>query len=156
MDCSKLSADACAHAVQNERLPLRVVMQVLFFEQAKASGAGGGSARALVPGTSYGSSSSTTTNTSDDWDGNQTSEELKTLKGGLKSLSLNGKGGGEIDAKANAEKVADKKAKKIFSRLWSNKDRKGENSSSDTSESPSSTSVEETRFTSSITKMQSS
>ncbi|XP_073018721.1 phototropic-responsive NPH3 family protein NPY4 isoform X1 [Primulina eburnea] len=156
MDCSKLSANARAHAVQNERLPLRVVMQVLFFEQAKASGSGGGSARALLPGTSYGSSSSTTTNTSDDWDGNQTSEELKTLKSGLESLSLKSKGGGETDAKANAEKVADKKAKKIFSRLWSNKDRKGENSSSDTSESPGSTSVEETTSTSSLTKMQSS
>ncbi|XP_073293844.1 phototropic-responsive NPH3 family protein NPY4-like [Primulina huaijiensis] len=156
MDCSKLSADACAHAVQNERLPLRVVMQVLFFEQAKASGAGGCSSRALLPGTSYGSASSTTTNTSDDWDGNQTSEELKTLKGGLESLSLKGKGGGETDAKAHTEKVADKKAKKIFWRLWSNKDRKSVYSSSDTSESPGSTSVEETRSTPSITMMQSS
>ncbi|KZV49593.1 hypothetical protein F511_15453 [Dorcoceras hygrometricum] len=155
MDCSKLSADACAHAVQNERLPLRIVMQVLFFEQAKASGAGGGSARALLPGASYGSSSSTTTNTSDDWDGNQTSEELKTLKVGVESLSLKGKGG-ETDAKAKAEKVADKKAKKVFSRLWSNKDKKGENSSSDTSESLGSTSVEETRSTPSTTKMRSS
>ncbi|KAK8596168.1 hypothetical protein V6N13_000815 [Hibiscus sabdariffa] len=29
----KLSIDACAHASQNERLPLRIVLQVLFFEQ---------------------------------------------------------------------------------------------------------------------------
>lgn len=29
----KLSIDACAHASQNERLPLRAVLQVLFFEQ---------------------------------------------------------------------------------------------------------------------------
>ncbi|CAB4282907.1 unnamed protein product [Prunus armeniaca] len=33
IDFSKLSIDACAHASQNERLPLRVVLQVLFFEQ---------------------------------------------------------------------------------------------------------------------------
>ncbi|KAK9279874.1 hypothetical protein L1049_013557 [Liquidambar formosana] len=33
IDCQKLSIDACAHASQNERLPLRVVLQVLFFEQ---------------------------------------------------------------------------------------------------------------------------
>ncbi|KAF5797076.1 putative NPH3 domain-containing protein [Helianthus annuus] len=33
MDCRKLSPDACKHTVQNERLPLRVVVQVLFFEQ---------------------------------------------------------------------------------------------------------------------------
>ncbi|CAN6356750.1 unnamed protein product [Urochloa humidicola] len=36
MDCKKLTADASAHAVQNERLPLRVVVQVLFFEQDPA------------------------------------------------------------------------------------------------------------------------
>ncbi|KAJ7520183.1 hypothetical protein O6H91_20G071100 [Diphasiastrum complanatum] len=33
MDCQKLSIEACTHAAQNERLPLRVVVQVLFFEQ---------------------------------------------------------------------------------------------------------------------------
>ncbi|KAM0046242.1 putative NPH3 domain-containing protein [Helianthus debilis subsp. tardiflorus] len=31
MDCRKLSPDACKHTVQKERLPLRVVVQVLFF-----------------------------------------------------------------------------------------------------------------------------
>lgn len=33
IDYQKLSIDACAHASQNERLPLRIVLQVLFFEQ---------------------------------------------------------------------------------------------------------------------------
>ena len=33
IDYQKLSFDACAHASQNERLPLRVILQVLFFEQ---------------------------------------------------------------------------------------------------------------------------
>lgn len=33
INCGKLSIDACAHASQNERLPLRFVLQVLFFEQ---------------------------------------------------------------------------------------------------------------------------
>lgn len=37
MDCQKLSIDACMHAAQNERLPLRVVVQVLFAEQVKIS-----------------------------------------------------------------------------------------------------------------------
>ncbi|KAI5582740.1 hypothetical protein BDE02_07G104700 [Populus trichocarpa] len=37
MDCQKLSIDACMHAAQNERLPLRVVVQVLFSEQVKIS-----------------------------------------------------------------------------------------------------------------------
>uniref|UniRef100_J3LE05 NPH3 domain-containing protein n=1 Tax=Oryza brachyantha TaxID=4533 RepID=J3LE05_ORYBR len=35
MDCQKLSFDACMHAAQNERLPLRVVVQVLFSEQVR-------------------------------------------------------------------------------------------------------------------------
>ncbi|KAK7302562.1 hypothetical protein RJT34_13454 [Clitoria ternatea] len=39
MDCQKLSIDACLHAAQNERLPLRVVVQVLFAEQVKISNA---------------------------------------------------------------------------------------------------------------------
>ncbi|KAB2630863.1 BTB/POZ domain-containing protein [Pyrus ussuriensis x Pyrus communis] len=33
MNCQKLSLEASTHAAQNERLPLRVIVQVLFFEQ---------------------------------------------------------------------------------------------------------------------------
>ncbi|WOL18084.1 BTB/POZ domain-containing protein [Canna indica] len=33
VNCQKLSLEACTHAAQNERLPLRLVVQVLFFEQ---------------------------------------------------------------------------------------------------------------------------
>ncbi|CAI0375874.1 unnamed protein product [Linum tenue] len=35
MNCQKLSLEASTHAAQNERLPLRVVIQVLFFEQLR-------------------------------------------------------------------------------------------------------------------------
>ncbi|KAJ8773590.1 hypothetical protein K2173_005836 [Erythroxylum novogranatense] len=41
LDCKKLSVEVCMHAAQNELLPLRVVVQVLFFEHAKAVMAGG-------------------------------------------------------------------------------------------------------------------
>ncbi|PSS13614.1 BTB/POZ domain-containing protein [Actinidia chinensis var. chinensis] len=41
LDCKKLSVEACTHAAQNERLPLRVVVQVLFFEQTRATTSGG-------------------------------------------------------------------------------------------------------------------
>ncbi|XP_058000655.1 BTB/POZ domain-containing protein At5g47800 isoform X2 [Hevea brasiliensis] len=37
LDCQKLSREVRAHAVKNERLPLRTVVQVLFFEQEKGS-----------------------------------------------------------------------------------------------------------------------
>ncbi|KAK7251143.1 hypothetical protein RIF29_34081 [Crotalaria pallida] len=33
LQCEKLTLEACTHAAQNERLPLRAVVQVLFFEQ---------------------------------------------------------------------------------------------------------------------------
>ncbi|KAG8384285.1 hypothetical protein BUALT_Bualt04G0102500 [Buddleja alternifolia] len=147
MDCRKLSPEACSHAVQNERLPLRVVVQVLFFEQARAAGGGNttpdlpGPVRALIPGGSYGSSRTTTTNT-DEEDGDQKTDELR----------LRNKVGGENGTKLNAEKVSTKKVKKMFSRLWSNKDE----SSSDTSESPASTSAEETRSTPSRSRRHSS
>lgn len=169
MDCRKLSVDACMHAVQNERLPLRVVVQVLFFEQIRASASGGnstpdlqGSIRALLPGGSHGSSRSTT-NTEDDWDAVPTAEEIKGLKCEISTLRLgevNGGAGvgsdrnGNPGASKNLDKVPSGKvkgmfmSKKIFSKLWSSKERSGEISSSNTSESPgSSSNAEETKFT---------
>jgi hypothetical protein len=41
LECKKLSMETCMHAAQNELLPLRVVVQVLFFEQARAATSGG-------------------------------------------------------------------------------------------------------------------
>ncbi|ESW28858.1 hypothetical protein PHAVU_002G023900 [Phaseolus vulgaris] len=35
LDCQKLTLEACTHAAQNERLPLRAVVRVLFFEQVE-------------------------------------------------------------------------------------------------------------------------
>ncbi|XP_043712734.1 BTB/POZ domain-containing protein NPY2-like [Telopea speciosissima] len=174
MDCKKLSADACMHAMQNERLPLRVVVQVLFFEQVRAatSSAGGsrpdlsGSVRAVLPhenGESHESSRSTTTNTDEDWDAVPTAEELKALKRELASLRLGARSGGSDrygseDAKSSIEKTAASKvkgllmSKKIFNKLWSSKGGQGENSSSDTSESPGSANPEDVKSTSSRTR----
>ncbi|XP_059456314.1 BTB/POZ domain-containing protein NPY5-like [Corylus avellana] len=162
MDCRKLSAEACLHAVQNERLPLRIVVQVLFFEQLRATTSTGNSTpelpgpiRALLPGGSHGSSRSTTTNTEEDWDAVPTAEDINALKGELTTLRLGG-GGSNRDlndgAKNNAEKVGANKMKgllmsKLFSKLWSGKERSGEISSSDTSESPASTNADETKST---------
>ncbi|KAL1316152.1 BTB/POZ domain-containing protein NPY4 [Arachis ipaensis] len=160
MDCRKLSADACMHAVQNERLPLRVVVQVLFFEQMRAAATSGGtgtpelpgSMRSMLPAGSQGSSRSTTSNTEEEWDAVATAEEIKTLKGELNTHKLSG-GGNNDDVKGNAEKVAANKmkgflfSKKILSKIWSSKERNGEITSSDTSESPASTVIEESKST---------
>ncbi|XP_051127255.1 BTB/POZ domain-containing protein SR1IP1-like [Andrographis paniculata] len=35
MDCRKLSREACAHAAQNDRLPVQTVVQVLYYEQQR-------------------------------------------------------------------------------------------------------------------------
>ncbi|WOL16956.1 BTB/POZ domain-containing protein NPY4-like [Canna indica] len=66
VNCKKLSVDVCTHAVQNERLPLRMVVQVLYFEQMRVSTS---TASQAESGGSYGSSKSAiTTNTEDEHD----------------------------------------------------------------------------------------
>ena len=47
IDCQRLTPDACSHAAQNERLPVQMAVQVLYFEQLRLrnaiqSGGGGG------------------------------------------------------------------------------------------------------------------
>ncbi|XP_060963092.1 BTB/POZ domain-containing protein NPY2 [Cannabis sativa] len=164
MDCRKLSVDACMHAVQNERLPLRVVVQVLFFEQVRAAASSGSSTPDLPKGikdlnsnTSHGSSRSATTNTEEDWDAVATAEELKALRGELASLRLsNGVGGNERnggDVKSGVDKATISKmrgllkSKKIFAKLFSSKGAQGENSGSDSSESLGSANPEEAKST---------
>ncbi|KAK9067008.1 hypothetical protein SSX86_014332 [Deinandra increscens subsp. villosa] len=130
MDCRKLSPDACRHVVQNERLPLRVVVQVLFFEQLRATTTGGiapATANGLQPG------GSSRTNTEEEWGSVATSEELKELKGEMEKDS--GK-------KNKAKGVV--VSKRILMKVFSSKDKDSDNGSSNTSES-SSTNAEEAK-----------
>ncbi|GMI68780.1 NAKED PINS IN YUC MUTANTS 2, MAB4/ENP/NPY1-LIKE 3 [Hibiscus trionum] len=152
MDCRKLSAEACMHAMQNERLPLRVVLQVLFFEQARATTYAGnstsdlpGSIRALLPGGSQSSSRSTTTNTEDDWDSVPTAEDIKALKGELATLRLgSNRSGNDAVKSVAASRMKGLVMSKILSKLLSGKDY-GETSSSNTSDSPGSINAEESK-----------
>ncbi|XP_058769576.1 BTB/POZ domain-containing protein NPY2-like [Vicia villosa] len=163
MDCRKLSVDACLHAVQNERLPMRVVVQVLYFEQVRTAASSGTSTpdittrgiKDLSIG-SNGSSRSGTTNPEDDTDAVATAEELKALRKELASLRLsNGVGNGykDGDAKPSMDKaVIGKmkgllKSKKSFIKLWASKGGHGENSGSDSSESIGSANPEEVKST---------
>ncbi|KAL3621083.1 hypothetical protein CASFOL_035995 [Castilleja foliolosa] len=145
IDCKKLSADACMHAVQNERLPLRVVVQVLFFEQVRAAASSGSSTPDLPKAikdlncNSHGSSRSTTTNNDEDWDAMASSEELRALRGELAALRLgNGPAHERENRTGNSDRAAISKvkglimSKRIFSKIWS---RQAENSGSDSSES---------------------
>lgn len=149
MDCKKLSVDACMHAVQNERLPMRVIVQVLFFEQVRASASSGSSTPDLPKGfrdlTSgvHGSARSATTNGEEDWDGIATAEELRALRGELAALRIShGVGGSDRSIgegrRSSIDKAAIGKVKgllkyKIFSKMWSSKTSQGENSGSDSS-----------------------
>lgn len=145
MDCKKLSVEACMHAVQNERLPLRVVVQVLFFEQVRAAASSGSSTPDLpkaikdLNSTSHGSSRSTTTNTEEDWDAVATAEELKALRGELASLRLernNGHAKSPLADKSSVHKLKGLVAtKRILTKIWSSKGGggTGENSGSDSS-----------------------
>ncbi|KAJ8478623.1 hypothetical protein OPV22_022350 [Ensete ventricosum] len=138
LDCKKLSAEICIHAVQNERLPLRLVVQILFFEQMRASSSCSGRAGS---GGSYGSSrSGITTNAEDEWDGMPTAEVL----GSFKSTKLaHGNGGSQRnsgssdttktdghDKSGNAKAKGIKMPRKMLGELLSSKRQTGENSSS--------------------------
>ncbi|XP_057501674.1 BTB/POZ domain-containing protein DOT3-like [Actinidia eriantha] len=68
MDCKKLSLDACMHAAQNDRLPLRTIMQVLLSEQIKM--------RAAMQGKEQAASG----NNSDQEESWTSKEEIKILK----------------------------------------------------------------------------
>ncbi|KAJ0973712.1 hypothetical protein J5N97_015677 [Dioscorea zingiberensis] len=90
MDCRKLSMDIGMNAVQNDRLPLRVVVKILFFAQMRASTAVSACADEIlgnVPSLihqetfSYGSSrSGATTNTDDE-------ENSRIINRSIKSIS---------------------------------------------------------------------
>ncbi|CAL0316347.1 unnamed protein product [Lupinus luteus] len=159
MDCRNLSVDACMHVVQNEKLPLRVVVQVLYFEQVRTAASSGTSTPDIPKGIkdlnsgSNGSSRSGTTNPEDDMDAVAKADELKALRKELASLRLSNRVDGSFkdeDIKPSVDKAVIGKMKgllksqKSFLKLWSSK---GENSGSDSSESIGSANPEEAKFT---------
>ncbi|KAL6637282.1 hypothetical protein ACP70R_024854 [Stipagrostis hirtigluma subsp. patula] len=166
MDCKQLSQDACMHAVQNERLPLRVVVQVLFFEQIRASVNSARSdpsaelpsvVRSLLPrenGNSIGSSRSAATTTTEEECGVPTSSDVNSFRSmrlaNNSGSSERSSGSSDINKNGDDKSAAGKAKgmlmpKKILSKLWSGKTNAGENSSSDTSESPGSVNPEEVK-----------
>ncbi|CAI9304171.1 unnamed protein product [Lactuca saligna] len=152
MDCKKLSVDACMHAVQNERLPLRVTVQVLFFEQARAATSSGSSTPDLpksIKALNVSSHGRPATNQEDDWDGVATAEELKALKEELAALRMSHHGHkNTVSDKASVPRVKGLlSTKKILSKIWSSKGGIKENSGSDSSESLGSANPDESKST---------
>ncbi|KAJ8548134.1 hypothetical protein K7X08_021370 [Anisodus acutangulus] len=126
MNCKKLSVDACTHAMQNERLPSRVVVQVLFFEQVRANASSGSSTpdlpkaiRDLTGGASYASSRSATTNTENS-EVTASAEELEALR------STNGGPNDKVNGKnANGRMKNLLSTKRIFTKCGQAKAGKG-------------------------------
>ncbi|KAK8518871.1 hypothetical protein V6N13_017862 [Hibiscus sabdariffa] len=164
MDCKKLSADACKHAVQNERLSLRVAIQVLFFEQTRAAAASSGSSTPDLPkALKYpnsgprASSRSSATDPEEEWDAVSASKELKALRAELAALRLsNGVGmsaksgrdsRNDIDQAAISKMKGLMKSKRMFTKIWSSKATQGEHSGTDSSESLGSANPEEAKLT---------
>lgn len=135
MDCRKLSVEACAHAVQNERLPMRVVVQVLFFEQVRANNNGSSSTGNSTPEIIPPSRSTNTTDQEDpeSWD----TEDIKALRGELANLRL-AKNQQENNNKGKLMKGGGLGVSRVFSKLWSGKERSGEMMSSSGTSSPGS------------------
>eukprot|EP00249_Psilotum_nudum_P009506 c21980_g1_i1 orf=88-1746(-) len=93
MDCKKLSMDACMHAAQNERLPLRVVVQVLFYEQVRLAMAGGfllndlpSNVREILPQKDSAVKSVKTVRSEDEWEA--VHNDFTVLKGDLADMKL--------------------------------------------------------------------
>ena len=139
MDCKKLSPDACAHAVQNERLPLRIVVQVLYHEQTRASAAATIRADSIGIGSSESSRSGATTNTEDEWDGVMAVEDLRLSK--TTKLDKCDTAGTDAENNHGGKKAANVRVKggatpkKALGKMMSSKGQAGERSSSDSSDS---------------------
>ena len=126
MNVKKLSPEASIHAAQNDRLPLRVVVQVLFFEQLRAATAAGRE-------NSHGSAR-TTANTDEDWE-RSAPEQYKLIKKQLKTVKIEENNNNHHGKnKGDGGLLLTSRSRRIFDKLWSGKGPHVENNrSSDTS-----------------------
>ncbi|KAF9612662.1 hypothetical protein IFM89_003137 [Coptis chinensis] len=135
MDVKKLTMDACMHAAQNERLPLRVVVQVLFYEQARAAAAAG-----LNPPQNISCHSSRSTTNTEDWE-KTVPEDYKCLDKQMKSMKISDEDcrkTGKRNKKSSKSKgggilLLPSRSRRIFDKLWVGSKGLGEIKSSETS-----------------------
>ncbi|PON74548.1 BTB/POZ domain-containing protein NPY [Parasponia andersonii] len=137
MDVKKLTVDASMHAAQNERLPLRVVVQVLFFEQVRASAA----ARPSVNNHLHDASPSATNTDEEECEKPAVAvEKCKSLKNQLSHVKLNEEyhRNGKLAKKSSKKsrsgvQLLPSRSRRIFDKLWPVGKGHGENRSSETS-----------------------
>lgn len=133
INVKKLSTDACMHAAQNDRLPLRVVVRVLFFEHMRAAASG---LTASTNGTLHGRTRSRA-NVEEDWE-RPAPENLTSVKkqpGNLKvkeeCWSNEGKNSRDSKDKGSGL-LLQSRSRRILDKFWVGKGN-GENKSSETS-----------------------
>lgn len=135
MDVRKLTMDASVHAAQNDRLPLRVVVQVLFFEQVRAAS----EVHALRNNPQ--NASHPTTNTDEEWEKTAAKDDRKSLKKQISQMTIKDE---EFPKNVKLIKKNSKNSKsglqllpsrsrRIFDKLWIVGKGHGENRSSETS-----------------------
>ncbi|KAH7425541.1 hypothetical protein KP509_11G059700 [Ceratopteris richardii] len=124
LDCKKLSMDACMHAAQNERLPLRTVVQVLFFEQVRAAMNGGGvtiselptTLKALMAVHEGDSREGTSGGLDDKWE--EVQQNFEILNRDLANMKIKLS---EVEKEHSVASNTPTKSKKFFSKLWPGK-----------------------------------
>uniref|UniRef100_A0A2P2IKJ7 BTB/POZ domain-containing protein NPY1-like n=2 Tax=Rhizophora mucronata TaxID=61149 RepID=A0A2P2IKJ7_RHIMU len=132
MDVKRLTMDASMHAAQNEQLPLRVVVQVLFFEQLRAA------AGVQAVDNNACDTPNLTANTDEECekpaanDHKSLNKHMSRLK--IDELPKNGKLAKQSskNSKSGAQ-LLPSRSRRIFYMLWSVGKGHGENRSSDTS-----------------------
>uniref|UniRef100_A0A7N0U7H9 Phototropic-responsive NPH3 family protein n=1 Tax=Kalanchoe fedtschenkoi TaxID=63787 RepID=A0A7N0U7H9_KALFE len=139
VDVKKLTEEASMHAAQNDKLPLRLVVQVLFFEQVRA-------VQSLKAARS--DTSQSVTNTTD-----EEPERTSSLRHQLSKMILNeGDAGIQISAKLlrknsrshSGAQLLPSRSRRIFSKIW-NVGKKKSSVTSGSSQSPTSMVVGETK-----------
>ncbi|XVF48275.1 hypothetical protein PTKIN_Ptkin03bG0177100 [Pterospermum kingtungense] len=134
MDVKKLTTDASMHAAQNERLPLRVVVQLLFFEQVRAA-AGVQSLNTNPRHTSY-----STTYTEEEWE-KTAAEDCVSVKKQMSEIKIKEDGfqtTGKLSKKSSKNsksgmQLLPSRSRRIFDKLWLVGKGQVENRSSETS-----------------------
>ncbi|RDX58395.1 BTB/POZ domain-containing protein NPY1 [Mucuna pruriens] len=135
MDVKKLTVDASMHAAQNERLPLRVVVQVLYFEQVRAAS----NARAVS------NSPPLNTRVNDECakSGGESCQSLNNQMCHLKVRDEEFHKNGKLNKKSSKNsrsgmQLLPSRSRRIFDKLWIVGKGQGENRSSETSGSSNS------------------
>lgn len=153
MDVKKLTMDASMHAAQNDRLPLRVVVQVLFFEQVRAA------AVAQAPNSIPRDTSQAMTNMDEEWEkpaivrGPESCKSLRRQMNQMKIKDEEFRKNGKLTKKGSKNsrsgvQLLPSRSRRMFDKLWAVGKKHGENRSSETSgssQSPTSVAPGETK-----------